>query len=339
MEQNLKEFQMMRMGMYKEGEVMLRLKIDYEAKNSTLRDPVVYRIKYVSHPHVGDKWCIYPCYDFTHGLCDSIENITHSLCTLEFEIRRDLYYWILKECEVYRPQVWEYSRMNLSNTVVSKRKLQQLVVNNHVHGWDDPRLSTVMGLRRKGYTASAINRFCDLMGVTRRGNENFVNISLLEGALRSELDITSDRCMGVLEPVKMHLTNLPAERSFDAPLQPKNPERGVYKVTLSDFVWVDRKDIKSDAKEQFGILEGRHVGLKYAGQVLITKVERDEEGVATLVRAEYVGLRQEKAKGFMHWVAPEQAVDAEVRLYEHLITAYNPNEAKDIKDVLNPASL
>lgn len=208
----------MRMGMYKEGEVMLRLKIDYASKNTTLRDPVVYRIKYVSHPHVGDKWCIYPCYDFTHGLCDSLENITHSLCTLEFEIRRDLYYWILEECEVYRPQVWEYSRMNLSNTVISKRKLMQLVVEKHVTGWDDPRLPTIMGLRRKGYTATAINRFCDLMSVTRRGNENFVNISILENCLRQELDITSNRAMGVLDPVPLTLTNITETLVFDAPI-------------------------------------------------------------------------------------------------------------------------
>ena len=207
-EQNLKEFEMMRLGLFEEGSVMLRLKIDYQSKNPTLRDPVIYRIKYTSHPHVGDKWCIYPCYDFTHCLNDSFENITHSLCTLEFEIRRDLYYWILQECELYRPSVWEYSRMNLSNTVVSKRKLQELVFNDHVNGWDDPRLPTINGLRRKGYTASAINRFCDSMSVTRRGNENFVNISLLENCLRQELDITSDRSMGVLDPILMEIDNI-----------------------------------------------------------------------------------------------------------------------------------
>lgn len=299
---------------------------------------MVFRIKYVSHPHVGDKWCIYPCYDFTHGLCDSLENITHSLCTLEFEIRRDLYYWILEECEVFRPQVWEYSRMNLSNTVISKRKLMQLVVDKHVQGWDDPRLPTIMGLRRKGYTATAINRFCDLMSVTRRGNENFVNISLLENCLRQELDITSDRAMGVVDPVVLRLTNLTGPLVFQAPLQPKNTVKGNYQVTLTPTVYVERKDIKDNDKEQFGILEGRHVGLKYAGQVLIKEIIRKEGKVVEVV-GEHVGQRTEKAKGFMHWISPVDSIDCTLRLFDNIISAYNPNESKNLIDIINPNSL
>jgi len=178
-EENLKLFEGMRLGLYAEGEYSLRAKIDYAHANPTLRDPVIYRIRYTAHPHSKNKWCIYPLYDYTHPICDSLEGITHSLCTLEFEIRRELYYWVLEQLDLYRPYVWEYSRLNISNTVLSKRKLHFLIHNNYVNGWDDPRILTINGMKRRGYTADAINSFCDVIGVTRRGNENIINMSVL----------------------------------------------------------------------------------------------------------------------------------------------------------------
>lgn len=179
-EENLKLFENMRLGMYAEGEYSLRAKINYAHANTTLRDPVIYRIRYTPHPHAKSKWCIYPLYDYTHPICDSLEGITHSLCTLEFEIRRELYYWVLEQLDLYRPYVWEYSRLNISNTVLSKRKLHYLIHNNYVNGWDDPRVLTLNGMKRRGYTADAINNFCDAIGVTRRGNENIINMGVLE---------------------------------------------------------------------------------------------------------------------------------------------------------------
>jgi glutaminyl-tRNA synthetase len=179
-EENLRIFNEMRLGLHEEGAYSLRAKIDYKNVNTTLRDPVIYRIKFHSHPHVGDKWCIYPLYDYTHPICDSLEGITHSLCSLEFEIRRELYYWVLERLNIYRPHVWEYSRLNITYTVLSKRKLHELIFTNRVAGWDDPRILTINGMRRRGYPAEAINNFCDVIGVTRRGNENYINFGVLE---------------------------------------------------------------------------------------------------------------------------------------------------------------
>ena len=197
----------MKNGYFAEGECSLRAKIDMQHDNPTMRDIVCYRVRYVPHPHSGDAWCIYPTYDFTHGLCDSIENITHSLCTLEFEIRRELYYWFLKVLDVYKPFVWEYSRLNLSNTVLSKRKIEKLIDEKHVTGWDDPRLHTIQGLRRRGYTSTVILAFCEAIGVARRGNENITDYKKLEYFARKELDATAPRTFGVREPVLLEIVN------------------------------------------------------------------------------------------------------------------------------------
>lgn len=218
----------MRMGLYKENEVCLRAKIDYANPNPTLRDPAIYRIRYTAHPHAGNKWCIYPLYDLTHCLCDSLEGISYSCCTLEFEIRRDLYYWFLKELDLYRPKVWEFSRLNVSNTVLSKRKLHKLVFENIVDSWDDPRILTLNGLRRRGYTADAINDFCDSISVTRRGNENIIGMHLLEHCIRKDLDLKAPRTMAVLEPVLVTIANVPEDyrEAIQVNLFPKDPTKG-----------------------------------------------------------------------------------------------------------------
>lgn len=206
----------MKLGLHEEGSFSLRLKIDYANDNPTLRDPHIYRIRYTAHPHCGDKWCIYPLYDFTHCLCDSAENVTHSFCSLEFEIRRELYYWILKELDLFRPMVWEYSRLNISNTVLSKRKLHRLIFENHVHGWDDPRIFTLNGLRRRGYPPEVINEFCDSIGVTRRGNENIIPLHFMESILRKYLDVNCERRLCVVEPVLLTITNVKDIKTFEA---------------------------------------------------------------------------------------------------------------------------
>jgi len=202
-EENLKLFNDMKIGVFAEGEAMLRLKIDMQNPNFTMRDPVIYRVKFVPHPHIGEKWCIYPLYDYTHPICDSIEGISHSLCTLEFEIRRELYYWVLNALDIFRPMVWEYSRLNIEYSLTSKRKLMYLVVNKIVNGWDDPRLFTVNGLRRKGYPAAALDEFCEGVSVTRSGNENFVELHALEHVIRKHLDKSSPRTLAVVDPIKV----------------------------------------------------------------------------------------------------------------------------------------
>lgn len=204
------------MGLHEEGKLSLRLKIDYKNDNPTLRDPSIYRIRYTPHPHCGSMWCIYPLYDFTHCLCDSLENVTHSFCTLEFEIRRELYFWILKELDLYRPTVWEFSRLNISNTVLSKRKLHKLIFEKYVSGWDDPRIFTLNGMRRRGIPAEAINEFCDQLGVTRRGNETIIPLHFLESVLRRHLDLISPRRLTVLDPVKLTITNFSSEKTVPA---------------------------------------------------------------------------------------------------------------------------
>jgi len=213
-EENLKLFEEMRQGKFDEGECCLRVKMDMQHENPCMRDFVAYRIRFHSHPHSGDKWCIYPTYDFSHCIVDSLENITHSLCTLEFEIRRESYYQLLKDLDIYKPYVWEYSRLNISNTVMSKRKIEALVFGKYVDGWNDPRLLTLEGLRRRGYTASMINDFCAHLGVSRKGNENLTSIKLLEKFARTELDRTAPRTFGVCEPLLLEITNLEAAKEL-----------------------------------------------------------------------------------------------------------------------------
>ena len=262
-EENLKLFNMMKQGRFEEKECCLRLKIDMQHANPCMRDPVAYRIKYVAHPHAGSDWCIYPTYDFTHCLNDSLENITHSLCTLEFEIRRDSYYWLLEAAEMYRPFVWEYSRLNVSHVVVSKRKLLQLVNSHSVTGWNDPRMPTIDGLRRRGYTPDAINNFVDRVGVTRRGNENIISISWLENSIRTDLDAKAPRTMAVIDPLKIVLKNLDKDIELDTYIFPKLKEKGgIRKVTLSKVIYIEKTDFKEEEdKDFFGLTPKQEVGL------------------------------------------------------------------------------
>jgi len=246
-EESLDLFYRMKAGEFQEGEYCLRLKIDYASENPTLRDPVAYRIKYHPHPETGKTWCIYPTYDFTHGISDSLENITHSLCTLEFEIRRDLYYWILEAVDIYRPSVWEFSRLNITKTVLSKRKLNKLVTLGIVRGWDDPRLLTINGLRRRGVPPSAINDFCDEISVTRRGNETMLSVKLLEHCIRRDLDKTSPRTMSIISPLKVVITNMQEgqEEEIEVYPFPKDKTQGEpYKITLGKEIYIEATDFR-----------------------------------------------------------------------------------------------
>ena len=345
-EENLKLFEMMRQGRFEEKECCLRMKIDMKHNNPCMRDPVAYRIKYVPHPHAGDKWCIYPTYDFTHCLNDSLENITHSLCTLEFEIRRDSYYWLLEAAEMYRPFVWEYSRLNVTHIVVSKRKLLQLVTSHTVNGWDDPRMPTINGLRRRGYTADAINNFVDTIGVTRRGNENIISIKLLENAVKSDLDKKAPRTMAVIEPIKVNIVNLKEDLSIDTPLFPKLKESGgVRKVNLTKNIFIERIDFKEEDDKDFnGLTPNQEVGLKYAGVLKLEEIKKNKEGVVTELLCSYSN-ENKKTKGRIHWISDKDYVNAELRLYDYLFKSDDPfhsNEegvSHDPMDDINPDNL
>lgn len=340
-EENLKIFEEMRLGLWDEGAAVLRAKIDHKAPNTTLRDPAIYRVRYVPHPHAGSKWCIYPLYDFTHPICDSLEGISFSLCTLEFEIRRELYYWYLESLDMYRPYVWEFSRLNISNTVLSKRRLQTLVFGHHVNGWDDPRLLTIQGMRRRGYTPVGINDFCDLVSVTRNGNENVIGFGLLEHCIRKDLDATTKRTMAVINPVKVSITNLAAdfEQVLDAPDFPTQPERGSHKVLFTNSVYVEREDTQlKDHKDFFGLAPGKFVGLKYAGVVKCLEVKTNDEGLIVEVIAEFV-KDAPRPKTYLNWVSIREAIDCEIRLYNSLFTEDPTESKKDFLEIINPNSL
>ena len=345
-EENLKLFEMMRQGRFEEKECCLRMKIDMKHNNPCMRDPVAYRIKYVPHPHLGNKWCIYPTYDFTHCLNDSLENITHSLCTLEFEIRRDSYYWLLEAADMYRPFVWEYSRLNLTRNVLSKRKLTQLVTTHTVNGWDDPRMLTINGLRRRGYTNDAINAFIDSVGVTRRGNENIISIKVLENAIKNALAKKAQRTMDVIDPIKVVLSNVKENTVYDSYLFPKLKEQGgVRKVTLSKVIYIDRVDFREkDDKNFFGLTPNQEVGLKYAGSIKVDEVKKDTNGKVIELVCTYSG-ESKKLKGRIHWISEVDGVRSEVRLYDYIFKSEDPthaddeNSSHDPMDDLNPKSL
>lgn len=266
-EENLKLFEHMRQGRFAENECCLRMKIDMTHVNPNMRDPVAYRIRYVPHPHAGNKWCIYPTYDYTHCINDSLENITHSLCTLEFENRRESYYWLLEALDLYKPMVWEYSRLNLTYTVLSKRKLEKLVGERVVTDWEDPRMPTVLGLRRRGYTPSMINDFAAEIGVSRKGNDNVTSIRLLEHYARKELDETAPRTFGVQDPVHLEIINFDelSTKEFEAPLFPANKAKGSQIYKLSRHVFIDEEDFSSDPNKKgfFGLTPAQPVCLKY----------------------------------------------------------------------------
>lgn len=350
-EENLDLFQRMRAGEFPDGAKVLRAKIDMASPNLNMRDPVIYRIKHESHHRTGDKWCIYPMYDYTHCLSDSIEGITHSICTLEFEDHRPLYDWVLDELNVYHPQQIEFARLNLNYTVLSKRKLLQLVNEKHVSGWDDPRMPTLSGLRRRGYTPEAIRTFCERIGVAK--NDSIVDIALLEYCIREDLNKRAQRAMAVLRPLKLILDNYPDDQIeyMECINNPEDPAMGTRKVPFSKVLYIERDDFREiPPKGYFRLFPGNEVRLRYAYVVKCTGfVKDDETGEVTEVHCTYDSATQggttpdgRKIKSTIHWVSSSHAIDAEIRLYDRLFLKANPADSKDgtdFKHFLNPASL
>ncbi|MCK5808523.1 glutamine--tRNA ligase/YqeY domain fusion protein [bacterium] len=350
-EENLELFSKMRNGEFKDGEQMLRAKIDMAHPSVLLRDPVLYRIKHMDHHRKGSEWCIYPMYDFAHGFSDAIEGITHSLCTLEFEAHRPLYNWLLDAIHIEKgPQQIEFARLNLSYTVMSKRKLMQLVDENLVNGWDDPRLPTISGLRRRGYTPESIRDFADRIGVAKR--DSMVDIALLEHCIREDLNRWVPRRMGVLNPLKMVVTNYNDSEVeyFDAMNNPEKESDGTRKVPFSKELWIERDDFREVAPRKWRRLApGKEVRLRSAYYVTLTDIIKDETGEVVEIHCTYDpeskgGWTEDerKVRGTIHWVSVAHAAEVEVRLYEPLFTVENPlntEEDKDFKEYINPESL
>lgn len=347
-QESLKLFDDMRSGLIEEGKATLRMKQDMQSENKNMYDLIAYRIKFMPHPHAGDKWCIYPSYDYTHCIVDSLENITHSLCTLEFEIRRPSYYWLLMALDIYQPYVWEYSRLNITNTVMSKRKLNRLVTEKWVDGWDDPRLMTLAGLRRRGVSSAAINSFIRGIGITRSDN-SMIRYDRLEYHIREELNRTAPRTMVVLNPLKVVISNLSSdsEISLDAKMWPDAPSddaSSFYKVPFTKVVYIERTDFRlKDSKDFYGLAPGKTVLLRYAFPIKCTEViyGSDSETIVE-IRAEYDPLKQTKPKGVLHWVGqPLSGVEplkVEVRIFDKLFLSENPAELEDWLSDLNPTS-
>jgi glutaminyl-tRNA synthetase len=349
-EENLDLFERMREGEFPDGSRTLRAKIDMASGNLNLRDPVIYRILHASHPRTGNKWCIYPMYDWAHGQSDSIEGITHSICTLEFEDHRPLYDWFLEQLGVHHPQQIEFARLNLSYTVLSKRKLLQLVNEKHVTGWDDPRMPTISGLRRRGYTPEAIRVFCDKIGVAKRNST--VAIELLEHCQREDLNKRAPRFMAVLRPLKVVIDNYPEGQveELDAVNNPEDPSAGRRRVPFSKVLYIERDDFMNDPpKKFFRLAPGREVRLRWAYFITCTDVIKDENGEIVELRCTYDPATKggdapdgRKVKATLHWVSADHAIDAEVHLYDHLFTKEDPDEAAeggDWKTGINPNSL
>ncbi|GIW45689.1 MAG: glutamine--tRNA ligase [Candidatus Binatia bacterium] len=350
-EENLRLFEAMRAGKFREGECVLRAKIDMASPNLNLRDPVLYRIKYVPHHRTGTKWCIYPMYDFAHALSDMIEGITHSLCTLEFEDHRPLYDWILDTLETpCHPQQIEFARLNLSYTVLSKRKLIELVEGGYVNGWDDPRLPTLAGLRRRGVPPEAIRDFCKRIGVAKR--DSLVDIALLEHCIREDLNRRALRFMGVLKPLKVVIENYPADlvEELDAINNPEDPGAGTRKIPFSRELWIEADDFREHPpKKFFRLAPGREVRLRYGYLITCRDVVKNAEGEVVELRCTYDPATRggdtpdgRKVKATLHWVSAAHAIPAEVRLYDRLFTVENPGaerEGLDYKNFLNPHSL
>ncbi len=351
MEENLDLFSRMREGEFADGAHVLRAKIDMASPNMLMRDPTLYRIKHVSHYRTGTQWCIYPMYDFTHCLSDSIEGITHSLCTLEFENNRQLYDWVLNELNVYHPQQIEFSRLNLTYTVLSKRKLIELVEGGHVTGWNDPRMPTISGLRRRGYTPASIRNFCERIGVAKR--DSMVDVALLEYTVREDLNKHAPRVMGVLRPLKVIIDNYPEDKveELEAENNPEDSSAGKRKIPFSRVLYIEKEDFMEDPpKKFFRLAPGREVRLKHAYYVTCSEIVKDEKtGEVIEVHCTYDPKTRggwseggRKVRGTLHWVSADHALKAEVRLYDHLFVKENPSEAKDgadFKAYLNPNSL
>ncbi|WP_319406610.1 glutamine--tRNA ligase/YqeY domain fusion protein [uncultured Desulfosarcina sp.] len=350
-EENLDLFQRMRAGEFEEGSRVLRAKIDMAHPNLIMRDPTLYRIRKTSHHRTGDTWCIYPMYDFTHCLSDSIEGITHSLCTLEFENNRPLYDWVLDNVDApCHPRQIEFARLNLSYTVLSKRKLIQLVEEGHVSGWDDPRIPTICGLRRRGYTPESIRNFCDRIGLAKR--DSVVDVALLEYSIREDLNRRAPRVMGVLRPLKVVIENYPAGQvdELEAVNNPEDPNAGVRKVPFSREIYIERDDfMENPPKKFFRLGPGREVRLRYAFFITCTGVVKDDTGEVIELRCTYDPATRggdapdgRKVKATLHWVSATHAIDAEVRLYDRLFSKANPDEkeeGKTYKDFINPDAL
>ena len=349
-DKNLDLFRRMRAGEFEDGAHVLRAKIDMAHPNMLMRDPLLYRIRHAHHHRTGDKWCIYPMYDWTHGQCDSLEGITHSICTLEFETHRALYDWFIQKLGLHHPQQIEFARLNLNYTVMSKRKLLELVENKLVSGWDDPRMPTICGLRRRGFTPESIRAFCDRIGIARMNS--VVDLSWLEQAIRDDLNTTAPRVMGVLRPLKVVIENYPEDQvdELEAANHPADESFGKRIVPFSREVYVEQEDFLEDApRKYFRLSLGREVRLRYAYLVTCTGVVKDDDGNVIEVRCTYDPESKggnapdgRKVKGTIHWVSAKHAVDAEVRLYDRLFSQESPDdvpEGQDWKDGLNPDSL
>ncbi len=347
-EENLALFEKMRTGGFAEGTACLRAKIDMASPFIVMRDPVLYRIKFADHHQTGTKWCIYPMYDFTHCISDALEGITHSLCTLEFQDNRRLYDWVLDNITIpVHPRQYEFSRLNLEYTVMSKRKLNQLVMEKHVEGWDDPRMPTISGLRRRGYTAAAIREFCKRIGVTKQ--DNTIEIASLESCIREDLNENAPRAMAVIDPVKLVIENYPQGESelVTMPNHPNKPEMGSRDVPFSAEIWIDRADFREEANKQYKrLVMGKEVRLRNAYVVKAERVEKDAEGNITTIFCTYDAdtLSKDpadgrKVKGVIHWVSAAHALPVEIRLYDRLFSVPNPGAAEDFLTVMNPESL
>jgi len=351
-EENLELFERMRAGEFEDGSRVLRAKIDMASPNLNMRDPTIYRIRRVTHHRTGNKWCIYPMYDFAHCLSDSIEGITHSICTLEFENNRPLYDWFLNELNVKcHPRQIEFARLNLSHTVLSKRKLHELVEGGYVSGWDDPRMPTLAGLRRRGYTPEAIRNFCDRIGVAKR--DSLVDIALLEYYIREDLNKRAPRVMAVLRPLRVVIDNYPEDQVEElvAENNPEDPSMGSRKVPFSRILYIEQEDFREDPpKKFFRLAPGREVRLKHAYYIKCTDVVKDKDsGQIVELHCTYDPATRggwssdgRDVKGTLHWVSAAHSIPAEVRLYDHLFIKENPNEVEpghDFKDYLNPNSL
>ncbi|MDE8742131.1 glutamine--tRNA ligase [Pectobacterium polaris] len=347
-QENLSLFEKMRNGGFAEGTACLRAKIDMASSFIVMRDPVLYRIKFADHHQTGNKWCIYPMYDFTHCISDALEGITHSLCTLEFQDNRRLYDWVLDNITIpCHPRQYEFSRLNLEYAIMSKRKLNQLVVENVVEGWDDPRMPTISGLRRRGYSAASIREFCVRIGVTKQDNN--VEMAALESCIRDDLNENAPRAMAVLDPVKVVIENLSAEHEeFVAmPSHPNKPEMGSRQVAFSREVYIDRADFREEANKQYKrLVLGKEVRLRNAYVIKAERIEKDEQGTITTIYCSYDAetLSKDpadgrKVKGVIHWVSAAHAVPAEFRLYDRLFSVANPGAAEDFLSTINPDSL
>jgi len=348
-EENLALFREMRAGKHPDGHCVLRAKIDMAHANLHMRDPLIYRIKRAHHQRTGNDWCIYPMYDFAHGQCDSLEGITHSLCTLEFEVHRPLYEWFIENLGIFPSRQIEFARLNLDHTIMSKRKLLRLVEDGHVDGWDDPRMPTISGLRRRGFTPESIRTFCERVGIAKR--ENVIDYSLLEWALRDHLNRTAPRAMAVLDPIKLVVVNYPEGQSetLTSENNPEDPEAGVREMPFSRELWMEREDFKLEAnKKWFRLAPGKTVRLKSAFIVRYVGHVLDQNENVSEVHVEYFPDSRSgsdtsgiKAKGTLHWVNASSAIDAEVRLYDRLFSDPSPDghEGKDFTDFINPNSL